>query len=240
MATPWCLVCQTRHESARDCPGELLASGPERHGWRVLVRTPTRAEIYGVLVSEVRHLWRARILTYPNMLWSVPGGRGTVKFVGETAEEAESQAIDFILEHCRGRGYEVTDEMPPVESVAVGGEKAADQQPQGSRDTRHLRSMVIRFGEEKTDRVGMTADLSRGGLYVISDNPFPAGTTIKLLLELEQFSVPLVGKVAWQRAKADHGRPAGMGVQLKNPPHLYARFVRTLGEAESETGAERK
>ena len=54
MGIPWCLVCQTRHESARDCPGELLASGPERYGWRVLVRTPTRAEVYGVLIAEVR------------------------------------------------------------------------------------------------------------------------------------------------------------------------------------------
>ena len=55
-----------------------------------------------------------------------------------------------------------------------------------------------------------------------------------MLLELDQYSVPLVGKVAWHRDRAEQGRPAGMGIQLKNPPHLYARYVTQLGEEEQD------
>ena len=44
--------------------------------------------------------------------------------------------------------------------------------------------------------------------------------------------VPLVGKVAWHRDRAEQGRPAGMGIQLKTPPHLYARYVTQLDEEE--------
>ena len=79
------------------------------------------------------------------------------------------------------------------------------------------------------------ADLSRGGLFIITDKPIGAGQSIKMLLELDQYSVPLVGKVAWNRLRSEQGRPAGMGVQLKNPPHLFARYVRSLGE-QSESG----
>ena len=88
MSFPWCPICQTQHATRKDCPGEVLASGPERHGWRVLVRTPTRAEVYGVLIAESEDRWRARVVTYPNMLWSVPGGRGTLKFVGDLFDVA--------------------------------------------------------------------------------------------------------------------------------------------------------
>lgn len=230
MSIPWCPVCQSRHASRKDCPGELLATGPERHAWRVQVRTATRTEVYGVLVAESGERWRARILTYPNMLWSVPGGRGTLKFVGDTAEQAEREAIEFIREHCRDRGYEVADRSPAVESRPLDAEPAPAQQPRGSRSPRHLRSLVVRYGPEKPDRLGMTADLSKSGLFIITDDPLPAGSDLKMLLELDRYSVPLLGKVAWRRAKAEQGRPAGMGVQLQTPPHVYARYVGTLGE----------
>jgi hypothetical protein len=231
MSSPWCSVCQTRHASRKDCPGELLATGPERHGWRVLVRAGARAEVHGVLIAEVGDRWRARILTFPNMLWSVPGGRGTLKFVGDSARKAESQAIEFILEHCQQRGYQVTEEIPEVDSGPLNNEEGAKGgrvRPAG--DVRYLRSLVIRYGEEKPDRLGMTADLSRGGLFIVAERPLAAGQSIRMLLELDQYTVPLMGKVAWQRAKAEQGRPAGMGIQLRNPPHLYARFIRSLEE----------
>jgi hypothetical protein len=228
MSIPWCPVCQTRHASRKDCPGELLATGPERHAWRVKVSTPTRTEAYGVLVAESGDRWRARVLTYPNILWSVPGGRGTLKFVGDTAQDAERKAIEFIREHCREREYELAENGPSVESRPVDTEPAPVQQPRGSRGSRHLRSLVVRYGEEKPDRVGMTADLSKSGLFVIADDPLPLGTDVKMLLELERYSVPLGGKVAWLRDKAEQGRPAGMGILLKTPPNVYARYVGSL------------
>lgn len=228
MSIPWCPVCHTRHAARKDCPGELLATGPERHSWRVQVRTSTRTEAYGVLVAESGERWRARILTYPNILWSVPGGRGTIKFVGDTAQDAEKAAIDFVLEHCRERDYEVAQQSPTVESRPLDTEPAPVQQPRGSRDSRHLRSLVIRYGPEKTDRVGMTSDLSKSGLFIITDEPLPAGSDVKMLLELDRYSVPLGGKVAWRRSKAEQGRPAGMGIQLKTPPNVYARYVGSL------------
>ena len=78
----WCPVCGSVHAGPRDCPGDLRATGPERHGWRVAVETPLGIEAYGILVAPTHERWRARILTFPNVLWTIPGGAATLKFVG--------------------------------------------------------------------------------------------------------------------------------------------------------------
>ncbi|TDI48453.1 MAG: hypothetical protein E2P01_05350, partial [Acidobacteria bacterium] len=72
----WCTVCCTRHRPGRDCPGNLLATGFERHARKFVVAHDNRLEYYGVLIVESGEYWRARIFTYPSMLWSVPGARG--------------------------------------------------------------------------------------------------------------------------------------------------------------------
>jgi uncharacterized protein (TIGR02266 family) len=225
----WCSICNTRHSDPTKCPGELLATGPERHGWRIKIMTGHRTEVYGILVAEAGEHWRARILTYPNMLWSIPGGRGTIKFVGDSAQDAERQAIDFIREHCRKRGFMLLEEEETtVESQALAGEASAAVSPQGSTDTRHLRPLVVRFGANRAEHAAMTSDLSAGGLFMATDKPLPRGTDLKMLLSLENYTIPLTGKVAWVRSTAEQGRPVGMGVQLLSPPGLYIRYIRTL------------
>ena len=103
----WCTVCCTRHTPGAECPGTLLATGPERHAHKFSVaQKDGRLEYYGVLIAEAGDYWRARVFTYPNMLRSVPGGRGTIKFAGATAKEAETRAIEFLHEHCEARRTE--------------------------------------------------------------------------------------------------------------------------------------
>ena len=237
VATPtnWCSICQTRHTDPTKCPGELLATGPERHGLRIKVLARHRTEVYGILVAEAGEIWRARILTYPNMLWSIPGGRGTIKFVGESAQDAERQAIDFIREHCRERGFKLLEEQDPeVESQPCSSEASTLKSPQGSKEARHLRSLVIRFGENKAENAAMTSDLSAGGLFIVTDRPLPEGRSLKMLLSMDSYTIPLLGKVTWVRSKAEQGRPVGMGVRLLSPPGLYIRYIRTVSDDQED------
>jgi Tfp pilus assembly protein PilZ len=234
----WCSTCHTRHTDPTKCPGELLAIGPERHGWRIRVMAGHRTEVYGILVAEAGEQWRARILTYPNMLWSIPGGRGTIKFAGNSAQDAERQAIEFIQEHCRKRGFKLLEEEETtVESQPLAGEASAAAKSQGSTGARHLRPLVIRFGQDRAEHAAMTSDLSAGGLFITTDKPLPQGRGLKMLLSLANYTIPLIGKVAWVRSTDEKGRPVGMGVQLLSPPGLYIRYIRTIsGEQEDETG----
>ena len=235
----WCSVCNTQHRTRGDCPGELLATGPERHGRRLVVLMGTRREAFGVLLAEAGELWRARVLTYPNMLWTVPGGRGTMKFVGDRPEQAEKKAVDFLRELCCQRGYQIIEDEVAVESRPVAAEDASNPFPDRARDHRHLRQLPVRYTTGETTRAGVTGDLSKGGLFIATDRPAPQGGALKLLLQLGHFSVPLAGRVAWVRTKPESGRPAGMGVQLDRPSAMYRRYVRTLEQEQEEdpTGA---
>jgi uncharacterized protein (TIGR02266 family) len=217
----------------------LTVTEPERYGWRVLVHTGSRSEAYGVLVAPTPEAWRARILTFPNMLWCVPGGRGTLKFVGDSAGAVETAAIDFIKRHCEERGYSILGEPAMVEArgVAEGGRTDDGGAPEDQRQQRFLKLLPVRFGVDKPTRVGRTADLSAGGLFVVTDEPFRPDTRVKLRLEVEGFEVPLTGRVAWTRPKPEQGRQAGMGIQLDHPPAMYQRYVGLLRQPEPDPGS---
>lgn len=225
----WCSVCSTRHGSdRRDCPGELLASGPERHGRKITVAAHGRNEVYGTLIAEAGEYWRARILTYPNMLWSVPGRRATMKFAGSSAQDVEAQAVAYIRKLCNERRYRIVENVEVPDSAAVEREEAAVRAPQTARDERHLRSYAVQFGAERPTEAGTTADLAREGMFVVTDRPLPSGSAVRLRLELDRYTIPLVGEVVWARRQAEDDRPAGMGVRLIHPSVIYTDLLKSI------------
>lgn len=235
----WCTVCCTRHTTGRGCPGNLLATGPERHSRKFAVTQGARLEYYGVLIAESGEVWRARVFTYPNMLWSVPGGRGTVKFVGSTAVEAEALAVEFVTDHCTERRYNLSEvasggHMPG----RVGAEDADEQAPRGGKEERHPCKVPIRFGEDKAAVAATTANLSPGGIYIATATPIAKGKRLRMLLNLQAYTIPLVGVVAWLRINEEPGKPKGMGVQLEHPPALYQRYVEEVQQAIAAVGSE--
>jgi uncharacterized protein (TIGR02266 family) len=233
----WCDVCCTRHVRREDCPGNLLATGPERHARKFMSSDKHRVEYYGVLIAEAGEVWRARIFTFPNMLWTVPGGRGTIKFVGASAQEAERRAVEFLREHSSSRGHRLVDATDAVPAGRVRSEQADVLDPHGGREERHPCKVAIRFGEEKATRTATTANLSVGGIYIATDHPLPKGRRVRMRLELAQYTIPLAGTVAWVRTRAEPGKPVGMGVQLHHPPSLYARYVIAVKEQIEEQAA---
>jgi hypothetical protein len=226
----WCLACCTRHTRTARCPGDLLATGEERHGWKVRVETPHGLEAYAVLVAEAGHLWRARILTYPRMLWMVPGGGGSLKFVGDTPREAERRAIEFIRAHCAEKEYGILhteDAFHPDWVDWEGGPLRL-----GDRDERpaprKIRFLPVQYGVVGPTEKGRTGNLSATGLFVITDAPVSSGKQLEMLLDLNQDLVPLRGRVMWARNEHHVGRSPGMGVLLDSPPRRYVRYVHSL------------
>lgn len=231
MAEDWCPVCCTRHRAKRECPGELLATGPERHGWRVNIQTPSGIEACGVLVAPAEDVWRARILTYPNVLWTVPGGRGTIKFVGRTARDAEAAAIAFLREHVHTRGYTMRDEVALVEPDAFDPEAVLTglARPSSPAAPRRIRFLPIRYGVRQITEVAGTGNLSQTGLFIITNSPEDRHTWLNMLLEVDGDNIGLQGLVRWMNRRHRAGRSPGMGVQLKAPPPSYLDYIRSLG-----------
>jgi hypothetical protein len=225
----WCRVCGTRHESG-NCSGELLATGPERYGWRATFETPrgTR-ETHCVLVAPSNGRWRARILTYPRALWTLPGCPRTIKFVADDPRQVERLARELIEEHCRRRDCkEVRVEVSPLE---LSSSEREDVRMQMDKEAarRRPRALRVRFGRPgQALRTATTADLSEHGLFIATENTPPSGTLLKIELELPGAKLPLRGTVRWARTQAAPGRPCGIGVQLARVPAIYLHYVRSL------------
>ena len=228
MEKKWCAVCGSRHDLGPTCPGEILTTGTERFGWKIAVEAGIRAEEYSVLIGPAQDVWRARIVTLPNMLWSIPRGRATMKFVGRSEADAEARAKNYILEVCRKRGYKKTKliQAGKVETVQPDGTSCI------AGDDRHLHEIKVRFGEERPERNGKTGDMSMKGLSIVTEQPFPEGRRLKIVLYMNGATLPLQGSVIWTRTTSEDGCEPGMGVQLHSPPALYRHYVKKLTGAE--------
>jgi Tfp pilus assembly protein PilZ len=218
-------VCGGSHATPRECPGDLRATGPERHGWRVTVETPYGLEAYGVLVAPSLDLWRARIITYPNVLWTVPGGDFSLKFAGATPQEAESSAVAFVEGHIKSRGYVRRDTQDTPAVSGYPAEAQARAAAAAGPALRKMRALPVRFGTGPTLFAAMTGNLSESGLFLMTLAPFDPGTGLRVLIDLDTGPIGLKGQVVWQRSRPDLGRPVGMGVHLISPPGPYREFV---------------
>lgn len=224
----WCPVCGGNHSQPQECPGDLRATGPERHGWRVSVETPYGIESYGVLVAQSGELFRARILTYPNILWAAPGGAVTVKFASRSARDAEAQAIAFIEGHIQALGYTRRDALETPGVARFRAEAAMRAAAAAGPAPRKMRAMPVQFGSGPTLFSAMTGNLSESGLFVMTLVPFDPGTGVRVLFDLDVGPIGLQGKVVWKRETVVLGRPVGMGIRLVTPPAPYLEFVLEL------------
>jgi hypothetical protein len=230
MLSEWCPVCCTRHQKKVACPGQMLATGEERHGWRVSVDTPHGIEACGVLIAESGGLWRARVLTYPNVLWTIPGGQAALKFAADSPQRAERMAIAFIKEHFHSLGCRMRDDTSRIEPQIIDREASepALVRPDGQPASRKIRFLPVHYGISQITERGGTGNLSETGLFVISNSPESEGTWLNVKLDLKGEGVKMKGVVRWTNHKPHAGRSPGMGIQLDAPPVRYTRYVRLL------------
>ncbi|HXV77003.1 MAG TPA: PilZ domain-containing protein [Candidatus Polarisedimenticolaceae bacterium] len=224
MQRSWCPACSTNHDGLAGCPGELTPVGVERPGWRITVETPHGLEAYGVLVAQCEGLWRARVVTFPNVLWKAPGLAGSMKFVGGTGRQAMDRAIEFVRRHCTERGYRIRgDRFLEPERQLAGRSAVVVPAP------RKVRFLPLRFGVVRPSEPAGTANLSESGIYIITPAPLDPGRSLTMSVWIpSNLRVGLSGRVVWMTKMPRFGRPPGMGVCLAEPPPSYLGYVRAL------------
>jgi len=210
----FCAVCGTGSHALENCPGGLHATGADRPGWHVRVETPRGSEEIGVLLAPTHDRWLARIMTYPNVLWSAPGRTGALKFVGETPDEAEAQAIAFVELHLKARRR------------AAGASRT-----RFAAALRKSKSLPVRLRLDRVITRGVTVNLSVEGMFVGVASPADCGRSVLIHLDLDGHTLPLRGLVMWSRASAQPAHPVGMGIRLSDPTPLYQSFVAGLPSA---------
>jgi uncharacterized protein (TIGR02266 family) len=115
---------------------------------------------------------------------------------------------------------------------------------QDTRKDRRVKivSLNVRYKSATVDEFieNHAHDVSRGGIYIKTANPFPAGTLLKFEIRLasDQAVIAGVGRVVWKRDAA-HGqgeRPAGMGVKFIKIDPPSAAVIDKLVNTRSDAG----
>jgi hypothetical protein len=192
----------------------------------VVVETPFGNEAIGVLLAPSHDVWRARIVTYPNILWTIPGGRGTIKFVGETRADAERRAVEFVSQHVQVKRYLRRDGLAPA-----AGPKPRPAIPPAAllaTSNRKPTCLPVRFGIDRAATRGTTVNLSDEGMFIGAVDPTDGGRAIHIHLEVNGHTLPMRGLVMWSRRRHEPGRPLGMGIRLSQPPPVYQSLVAML------------
>jgi len=199
-------------------------------GYTRTVITPQGRETFQVLLDSEGGRWVARIVTLPNRMWVEPGGRMALKFFGATREEAETAAAGFIESERVSRGMRAAGPAEPG-AVAVGRITLAPRTvaaPDTAASPRVPHRLLVRFGGERPELPGVTANLSETGLFIITGQPRPIGAGVEIDLRFAQIPVFLGGEVVWISPQRRDGKSVGFGVRLVRRPGEYLEQLRTL------------
>lgn len=73
----------------------------------------------------------------------------------------------------------------------------------------------VQFRNASSFLVAYTVNLSRGGVFLETDEPVPIGSAVTLQIEVPQAGpVVLSGRVSWRRDRPDVDGPAGIGLEF--------------------------
>lgn len=103
--------------------------------------------------------------------------------------------------------------------------------------------MTVRYKSATVDEFieHHSHDVSRGGIFIKTPSPFPAGTLLKFEIRLqdEQAVIAGVGRVVWKRepAQASDAHPAGMGVKFIKIDEKSKAVITRLVDAQAGAGS---
>jgi uncharacterized protein (TIGR02266 family) len=115
---------------------------------------------------------------------------------------------------------------------------------QDTRKDRRVKivSLNVRYKSATVDEFieNHAHDVSRGGIYIKTANPFPPGTLLKFEIRLasDQAVIAGVGRVVWKRdaGSANGERPAGMGVKFIKIDEPSKSVIDRLVNTKSDAG----
>src|ERR1700722_3491628 len=116
---------------------------------------------------------------------------------------------------------------------------------QDTRKDRRVKivSLNVRYKSATVDEFieNHAHDVSRGGIYIKTANPFPPGTLLKFEIRLasDQAVIAGVGRVVWKRdpTQSDGDRPAGMGVKFIKIDEPSKTVIDKLSNTKADAGS---
>ena len=108
------------------------------------------------------------------------------------------------------------------------------------RAIRKIRRVSVTFSDGKAEYQGTSSDFSFTGLFIRTRKPFPQGTHLKMVLELDvNRRITLTGVVARSIKTRVIDFKNGMGVRIKPITEEYKEFLKELfvQKIENDSGS---
>ncbi len=195
----------------------------------LLAELPAGDEAAAALRRVVEDLFAAEVgdagAVLERLEAAMEGMRALIETRPETRSGRELERAMALLHPVRtelgralGRGGREDATAPfLLTSTRVKASSPPDDVDERREDPRAEMELDVGLEGENTFFTGRTGDLSKGGLFVATDNPMPVGTELLLSFVLpDRYRVRAEGVVAWVRAPRyrPDAPPAGMGVRF--------------------------
>jgi DNA-binding response OmpR family regulator len=202
------------YPSVESAPATLIDLSEEGLALQCEQRLPTKTKVYFRFSLPGQMRW---IQLAGETVWQDSSGRAGIRFV-----QVPHFARVLLREWLGARALQqskVTIEMP-VSPAPRSALSASDRREQ-SRHACQLGTEVYRLGKSVPHRCHLT-DISTGGCYVETPEPFPTGTKVELIVRTEDFKFTSAGVV-----KVAH--PGfGMGVEFASQTSTQRDQVQRL------------
>jgi len=106
---------------------------------------------------------------------------------------------------------------------------------ESERNIQRLKKRIVaRFGQEMTDKVAFTEDVSRTGIFIKTTNVIQPGRVVKVVLSLDQGEVDLEGIVIWAKKVPPNlirlMKKCGMGIRITRFLQGEEEYLRLFSE----------
>ena len=98
-------------------------------------------------------------------------------------------------------------------------------------ETRVGKKLLLNIDKEGFEGMGLTSNISRGGMFITTMEIFPEDSEVSILLGIGDDTYPLKGKVVWSREYPENAPDdAGgrTGIKITEAPEKYLKYISTV------------
>lgn len=111
-----------------------------------------------------------------------------------------------------------------------------DKKMEQRREQRIDKNLLVYLKEDNIELLGVTANISKNGLFVESFKVFPSNQEIVIVLAVDKDLYDIKGEVVWSTRASDDSLeeiPSGMGLKIIEAPAEYWNFMEYIKYDES-------
>jgi len=99
------------------------------------------------------------------------------------------------------------------------------------RENRITKSLLVNISQNGFERMGITVNLSRRGMYIATTEVFPVLSEFQILVAAADEIFALTGLVVWNTERTDapgDNVPAGLGIRISAATDGYYKYIAAI------------